>query len=545
MFPKAEAVGAVEQNDSLGRLPVAPPAPGFPALITFILFAASCLQVWMFPFFPSQDGPSHSYNAAVLARYEAEPLWKEYFTVQGLGAGGSLASHLPLSILIRFFPAHIAEKILVTFLLGVFFVAYYYLFGSVADGPGPFSPCIAIAANNYFLYMGFWSFYASLAGMMIVAGYLIRTFKFGSLRSRDLAVLASGATLVYECHSFGWVILCAAIATIGLSRIVEEHRIGTRPRVMARLVAPILCCLPPAPALLFLIDWSAKPVVTASTSLRDQLWAVYSLSPLVALHWDELAAVRILAVALFAALCLVMVFFPRRRAFPSNAGILAAGILFALLGAFVPDALGGGSRIRERLILTALLFTIVWLAAAARTWPRLASAGVFLALSTACILSWSLRIPRIAEFNAVLSEYARVTSRISRGATVLPIGGPDRALRVDPFVHAVSYACIVGAVSLGNYEAQSVGFPVRFRPERRPVPALWTPADQLRVPPRLDIHRYEQATGGKVDFILLRADWKSGRILLPPGLEEFGPVDGRSSPHLLLLHRVPARKTAP
>lgn len=547
------------------------------------LFAVSCLQIWIFPYFPSQDGPSHSYNAAILARYADVPAWREYFRIEGTGFGGSLASHFPLRFLLLFLPAPAAEKLLVTVLAGCFFLAFRSLLRAAGGTAGPFSPFIAMAAHNYFLYMGFWSFYASLAAALWTAGLLLRSLENRWIRGpgRPLApgagapsgggskspvifmhadvpqghrgsldrpepgaaracLLAAASAATYACHLAGWLILAVAAAAIGFSRLAGAWaRHADARRAAGRIAPAVACCLWPAGLFVAQLDWSAPWEDGPSTlSLRDRLWQLYSLSPLIALHWDELPAVKMLAAGLAAAFCTAAALWRRRRTVPAEPGLLLAAAACAVLGLYLPHAYGGGGFIRERFIFPAIVFGAAALGAAAGGWPRAARAAVFGLLLLACALSWGLRLPRIAEFNRLLEDSARITSRIPANAVVLPIGPPSPGLRVDPFVHAISHGCIRGAVNLGNYEASYPSFPVQFQPQRNPIPSLWTRADQLAVPPRFDIARYERLTGGRVDFVLLRADWASRRISVPPGLERFEPEAGGPPSLLLLLRRV-------
>jgi hypothetical protein len=92
-------------------------------------------------------------------------------------------------------------------------------------------------------------------------------------------------------------------------------------------------------------------------------------------------------------------------------------------------------------------------------------------------------------------------------------------------------------VNLGNYEGYHLGFPVRFRPGRNPGPVLQAMTEQLAILPLFDVAVFESTTGGRVDFVLLRADWATGRISVPAGLEEFRPVAGGAPSQFLLLRR--------
>ncbi len=185
------------------------------------------------------------------------PVWQEYFVVQGVGFGGSLASHVPLRILVRFLPAPTAEKLLVTVLLAGFFLGACSLFRAAGARLGPFAPFIAMAAHNYFLYMGFWSFYASLAAALGTVGLLLRHLERPAPGPVRLGLLALASAVTYACHLAGWLILATAAGAIGLSGVAGAwlRRSGVR-RTAVGIAGPVLCCLLPAAAFVIQLDWT-------------------------------------------------------------------------------------------------------------------------------------------------------------------------------------------------------------------------------------------------------------------------------------------------
>jgi hypothetical protein len=44
-----------------------------------LLTVLYCYPLWRFAYFPSQDGPSHLHNAAVVASYNREPIYQDYY----------------------------------------------------------------------------------------------------------------------------------------------------------------------------------------------------------------------------------------------------------------------------------------------------------------------------------------------------------------------------------------------------------------------------------------------------------------------------------
>ncbi len=132
--------------------------------------------------------------------------------------------------------------------------------------------------------------------------------------------------------------------------------------------------------------------------------------------------------------CTAVVLCLRRKQTLPQPGLLLAAAACAVLGICLPDAFGGGGYIRSRFLFPAIVFGVAVMASTARLWPRFVRAAVFFLLLLACLLSWGLRLPKIAEYNSLLADCARITSRIPAGATVLPIGPPSPAWHVDPLI---------------------------------------------------------------------------------------------------------------
>src|SRR5216684_257598 len=79
-------------------------------------FAFLCLlylaPVWIFPYLPTQDGPSHVYNAIILKDYgRPDTRYQEFFELR-LEQFPNWISHALLFVLLHVFPPLIAEKLL-------------------------------------------------------------------------------------------------------------------------------------------------------------------------------------------------------------------------------------------------------------------------------------------------------------------------------------------------------------------------------------------------------------------------------------------------
>ena len=64
-----------------------------------MLLVLECVPIWTFPYFPSEDGPSHVYNASVLAHYGVETIYQEYYRIVPTFAGNILSDLILASLL--------------------------------------------------------------------------------------------------------------------------------------------------------------------------------------------------------------------------------------------------------------------------------------------------------------------------------------------------------------------------------------------------------------------------------------------------------------
>src|ERR1700680_1444491 len=56
------------------------------------LMVLECSALWVYPYFPSQDGPSHLHNASVLASYGTEVIYRQYYRRTPLQPAGNMVT---------------------------------------------------------------------------------------------------------------------------------------------------------------------------------------------------------------------------------------------------------------------------------------------------------------------------------------------------------------------------------------------------------------------------------------------------------------------
>jgi hypothetical protein len=154
---------------------------------------------------------------------------------------------------------------------------------------------------------------------------------------------------------------------------------------------------------------------------------------------------------------------------------------------------------------------VIWLAA--QPWRggerRVAQVGGALA----ALLLLVARLPAYRGLDVQLRDYLSVSEHLAPRSTLLPISfasrgmGPDGrvlSIRVEPLLHAAARLAVErDVVNLGNYEAASTVFPVRFRPEIDPYRHLGPPRGLMRKPPQVEITGYDERTPGRIDYVLV------------------------------------------
>jgi hypothetical protein len=493
------------------------------------LIILECVPVWVFHYFPSQDGPSHLHNASVLAHYGTTPIYQQYYRIVPFAPAGNMLTQFLMAALLKVTEPQLAEKVLLSSYFILFFVSFRYMLRALTPYADYFAVFSGILVPNFFLYKGFWNFSFSVSFLMLTIGYYLRqqsccaptgqsqvstgdslSNHWGRSRLQSSVLLLAGLIL-YLTHIVSWVICILAVAVLGLPQLIcavhgrqnSALSLAAR-RALLQYSLPICSLLPPIIFMLSHLAHSQEESVCAAepSSFRERLWPLYSLSFLNTIAGSDPMLTRVVAITLLiASFCVVGVILCRRQYHWPSSSVLALSLICAALVVVGPDCVGSGSYIHQRVALFALLFFIVWLASALPAWPRLALNVLSALFCAITVITFAVRVPVLSELNRGLSDFVHVGQKIRPGSTVLALC-TERHQGVDPFRHAVGLLTAKTIIDLRNYEASTDYFTTRFQADRSPFPALGTPKQLEAVPPVFDIRRYERETTGRVDYIL-------------------------------------------
>jgi len=168
-------------------------------IIVIALLVIHLLPIWVFKYFPTQDGPSHIYNAYVLKDYHKHENYKirEVFRLN-LTLFPNWTSHALMALLMYVFPPIVCEKILVSLCIALLPLSLFYFLNAVERGKTLFGLLGFMYAYNYLLHMGFYNFALSIPLFFFTLGYWWKyKDEMGTANIVIIYVLLLGT---YLCH---------------------------------------------------------------------------------------------------------------------------------------------------------------------------------------------------------------------------------------------------------------------------------------------------------------------------------------------------------
>lgn len=423
------------------------------------------------PDFPTQDGPSHLHNAAVLLDYSSTPIYQQYYERRITLAGNVLTQPLVMLLQSVMPTSAAAGKAVSVIVVAAFPLAFAWLLSAYTTQIAAFTIFGSLCALNFFVQMGFWNFSYGVVLLLVALGW--------AARGRNVWGIAAFSLALYFSHPLAW-------AVFGLycgMRALETRRF-----------LPLLAHAPGA--VLFLVYMShaggARKEFVASWS--DRLWPIYSLS---FLHTSTNTSEPVWALAVCFVFILILAAARRRP------DALAATAAVCLLGGvFLPPYMNWEAQtyVGPRMAMFAFLLLVAW--CGGRSWSQ--SEQRFLGALALLLLSWgaAIRFQLCRQWSEELAAYTQVFSAIRPGSTVLAVRLEGVRRHYSPTLHAIGLLAPRPFVDLRNYEAATDHFVTSFRPEYSPFPALGKQMDLERPMPRIDIARYERETKGRVDYLL-------------------------------------------
>ncbi len=493
-------------------------------LLLLIVILAHLMPIWVFPYFPSQDGPAHIENANIIFDYfrPDRAIFREYY-VLNRHLEPTWLGHFVLAGLMYLLPIFTAEKVFLSCYIILLPLSIRYALRGICPGSGFLTFLMFPFIYNYPLHMGFYSFSYSLSVFFFLVGYWMRNCDhFTPQRMVKLAFLS---LLLYFCHIVSLVMAYVGIGLLTIWLILFDliqDKPGSRFdfqvvwKAFGRRVVPLVFAFLPT-VILVAAFLSRRGVESPEIGIRRSFhWLLKDLiqmESLVSFQKEESLCSIGLGI-LFAGLLFYLVASKIRRGRPDRwDGLLAVVLGYVLIYFFAPNAISEGSFITDRLNLYP--FFALLLCFGVLSYPGSVMRGTVLIAIAITAASLGLHTLKYSELNNYLAEYLSGMHLIEPNKTLLPLAFDSRghapdgkvlSLKVRPFLHTAGYiAAQRHVVEFANYEAGAYKyFPILFRSNLNPYDHIGI-KDRSIVwePPQVDFLTYPGRTGGRVDYVLV------------------------------------------
>lgn len=496
-----------------------------------LLLGALLVPIWCVPFFPSQDGPSHVYNAQVLSEL-GDPANYQVRHHYALNRAilPNLLAHTLLSALQTLVPPVAAEKLLISAILLLLPLSLWRLIDAVEPGRAVYALAGMPFAYHTLLHLGFYSFSlgVSLCFFTLAFWWRRRTeFTAGAAAGVSLLLL-----LTYLAH---FVAFGMAVAGLGIGLAWDLLiRKDVPPSARLRAIVTGIALLLPFAALA--LDYYLRGGEGRILYREDGKLLREAYTDLVLVFfttWHRHLAPFLVGALAAGLLWTVAERVRRPRLAPADA-LLLLGVLLIPAYFLLPAWIGSGGWLNQRVYLFGVLFLWAGLAAPP-AWLRIPLAIVLLGCAAAQAGRATWEYTRLQpELRAATAAADQVPPHSTVGVEYLEhdvvgaFGEPPR--KVNPFRHVHSYYGFARDVALlDNYEVRFPYFPIRSSGAAREDPdylLLWPLPDGADIP--------AQHLDGRT--VLHR---KAGAVLLGPLPHPAPAWEGT-----LILDPLPAAKSA-
>ncbi len=323
-------------------------------LLFFVLIVLIITPVWVLPQIPSQDGPTHLYNAMLLHSWwdPGSSYAKVFFALNHVPVPNAVST-IALALLMQLFSPQLSDKLLLTCYLGLLPISLRYAARSFGDAHYTYFIGFPLIWN-YLFRMGFLNFSLSLIVALVLIGYWKKHREHMDLP--HIVAICALSCLLYFCNALSFYI---ASGTLGLLAIGEA---GWRWR--ANILSSQFGLIPVVPLSVWYL--AARDNHAGSIGYTSFTSLVWSLTRQVVLL-PAFGPIATKASALYGVLLVIAVgtgFYFRRsaRVLPSDAVLLSAVVCLCLYFV-VPTHVGGIGFLNGRMILYALVLTVVWICA--------------------------------------------------------------------------------------------------------------------------------------------------------------------------------------
>ncbi len=427
--------------------------------------------VWLLPYFPTQDGPSHVYNLVILKDLlNGGREWGNYFTYT-LHAVPNLGFNLLSYPMLHFFPTLVVEKLFVSVYVALMGIGVYFFLHTFNKTSLPFIFFVFPVIFNFNLLMGFYSF-------VIAVPLFLIAFSFSwKIRNRSktckFVFFNIAGVVIFYFHLISFILFLLSLFCITIVQYRGLKKIVFDQIKFISIISPCLLVLS-----FYLVkspgslptDFSYLFNFSRYIYLRNDLsfFSTVTFSP-----WEMLPG--FLFTFLFLSFFILSVYSLIKEPYDggikikefsdSDKALIYLSLFLLVIYFIAPVRFGSGNYFNQRfpwvifIILLPLLRVNTILVSKRFVISSIISVAVlFFAFNSIILWQQSSKVKNfLSGLNAGLPKGAYVMTYKKRNSK-------DGWHRVDVLMHAASYYGIIkGCVDIGNYETDFEYFPIHFK----------------------------------------------------------------------------------
>lgn len=448
-----------------------------------LLLSGHIILVWILPYFPTQDGPSHMYNLVILNDLvHGGKDWSNYYIIN-YRLVPNLGFHVIAFPLLQIWSPIVTEKVFVTLYAILLGSGYLYFLHSFEKPLFPRAYFMLPVIFNFTLLMGNYSYTIAIPVYIVGLGL---QWKFrNSKTSVKLLIINIFGVILFLFHLIPFCLYI--ISTFLILWVCSEKKL-TIQYFLKQLILFLPCIL-----ILVLYLWNNSDIYQLSQILqKDHITSIsiksflvrkiFLICELILFSTDTFSRWQIIPASIFGFLVvcfgyeslkqLINKFFIRGKLSPVNKFFFLQNIVLIGVYLLAPFRWGSGSFFNERLPWVILLFLIPVL-----TVPdRLLNQKIRPIVLMIIIIFLSVNTIVFKEESKKVQDFiAGLKINMPKGYFLMTYKNPTPTWnRVDTLLHAASYYGIKKkCIDIGNYQAKTDFFLIEFNKDLPELPTLF------------------------------------------------------------------------
>ncbi len=481
-------------------------------VFTAVLIFINLLPILCFKYFLTGDGPCHMYNAAITWDFltgNASAFYKDFFLLNK-NLNPNWFSHFTLGFLLQIFNAVAAEKIFLSAYIILFILGFRKLILAINKQSLYLLPLASILIYHHVFQMGFYNFSYSFVFFFFIIALWIRHYQ--NFTNKIILLIGFLLLLVYFTHPAGLflTLLCLGLFTLATEISGNSTYKTFIKSFFKKCLTLLFVTIVPATLLLLYTIRQGSNTTELSVDKLQLFKSFYELTSLINVNLHERFFGYFTAGTIALLILISFIIKVKKKYFSVFDTFFLAAIILFYMYINQPGSIGGVGIVPQRLQFIPYILLIIYLIQF--NFKNYLKTGVVVLSLLVTTGFFIFRFPVYKNASEGVEEYLSVNEFIEEGTVVLPLNytikgkTPDGKIISDQiylFMHAADY---LGAekelILLGNYEANTGWFPLKWVSDKNPFWHLGCNEGIENIPPCVDINYYENQNDATIDYII-------------------------------------------